>query len=134
MNKDMTYDQIFATSQDRMIEIMKRVHEKCKNDKIFEQVLLNNPTETLKKEGLELQKDISFQIVKTKEEANVLPDNVIPLLFEERKGALSEEELQKVAGGGGIFDAVSGNSTFKTLIENEKLKDEAAKQYFNNDD
>jgi hypothetical protein len=133
MNKDMTYDQIFATSQDRMIEIMKRVHEKCKNDKIFEQVLLNNPTETLKKEGLELQNGISFQIVKTKEEANVLPDNVIPLLFEDREEALSEEELQKVAGGG-IFDAVSANPRFKTLIEIDKLKEEAARQTFNNDD
>jgi hypothetical protein len=46
-----------------------------------------------------VQPGIRFQLVKTEEEANLLPDNVIPLSFQNKKGALSSEDLQKVAGG-----------------------------------
>jgi hypothetical protein len=99
MKKDMSYDQIFATSRNKTEEIMKTVREKCINDKVFEQDLLNKPTETLQKEGLELQKGIRFQVVKTADEANILPDNVIPLLLENKNEALSPEDLDKVAGG-----------------------------------
>jgi hypothetical protein len=70
MNKDMTYEQIFATSRDRMEEIMKEVHEKYKNDTMFEHALLNDPTETLKKEGLKLQPDIAFKLLKQKKRQN----------------------------------------------------------------
>lgn len=102
----MTYDQIFATSRDKMEEIMKEVHEKCINDKGFEQELFSNPTETLKKKGLELQPGMSFQIVKTEEEVNLLPDNVIPLSFGDKQDLLSVEDLDKVVGGQGyrLFD------------------------------
>ena len=100
MNKDMTYDQLFATSRDRMEEIVKEVFEKCKNDKVFDQALHNDPTETLKKEGLELQPGISFQIVKTEEDAKRLPHNIIPLCLDD-KHFLDGSELDKVAGGTG---------------------------------
>lgn len=66
---------------------------------MFEQKLLTNPTQTLQKEGLELQKGLSFQIVNTVEEANSLPDNVIPLSLENGKGVLSKEKLDNVTGG-----------------------------------
>ncbi len=95
----MRYDQIFATSQNKMKDIMKKVIERCQNDKIFEEDLRNNPTEILQKEGLELQPGIRIQIIKTVAEANSLPDNVIPLSLDNRKSVLSQEELEKVAGG-----------------------------------
>jgi hypothetical protein len=98
MNKDMTYEQLFAISRDRIGEIMKEVFEKCKNDKKFEQVMLNDPTGTLKKEGLELQPGISFQIVKTMEDAKLLPNNIIPL-YADAKHLLTPEELDVVAAG-----------------------------------
>jgi hypothetical protein len=99
MNNDMTYDQLFVTSRDRMEEIMKAVLEKCDNDKIFEQALLSDPTETLKKEGLELQPGMSVQIVKTEEEASLLSNNVIPLSIGNKQNSLSLKDLEDVAGG-----------------------------------
>lgn len=123
MKKEMTYEQIFVTSRDEMEEIMKEVREKYKNDKVFERNLISNPTETLKKEGLELQKGISFQIVKTEEEANLLPGNVVPLSFDNNnKDSLSLEELDNIAGGVVTnFTGKSGATKSFTQEEYRKL-------------
>jgi hypothetical protein len=104
MSNDRSHDQIFSTSQDKVEDIMKKVFEKYKTDKTFEQNLIKNPTGTLKKEGLELKPGFSFQIVKTIEEANSLPVNIIPLLFENKKVSLSLDELDQVAGGKKVMD------------------------------
>lgn len=95
----MKFGQFFTISEEKVEEIMKRVGEKCKNDKSFELELHNHPTETLKKEGLELQPGMRFQVVNTLDEANALPDNVVPLSFKNNKDSLSLNDLQKVAGG-----------------------------------
>lgn len=108
MSKDISYEQMLVTSQDRFNKIMKHVINKCKNDKTFEHNLLNNPTEILKQEGLELQPNVSFQTVKTEEEARLLPNNVIPFLLKEKQGPLSEEDLDKVVGGGSAIQIIEG--------------------------
>jgi hypothetical protein len=69
---------------------------------MFEHALLNDPTETLKKEGLKLQPGIRFQIIKTEEEAKQLPNNVIPIFFGDKQDILSMDYLDKIVGGASI--------------------------------
>lgn len=102
----MKFEQIFAISQDKAEEIMKRVGEKYKNDKVFKQELHSNATETLRKEGLELQSGISFKFVKTEEEAKSLPHNVIPISFENNEDSLLLDDLDKVVGAGDMPDGI----------------------------
>lgn len=99
MNKDINYNQVFVTPINITKQIMTTAHEKCINDSLFKQNFLENPTDTLQKEGLKLHKGFSFRFVTTIEEANSLPDNVIPLSFENKRESLSLEDLEKVAGG-----------------------------------
>lgn len=141
---NMTYEQLYATSRERMEEIMKVVREKCKNDKIFEQELFKYPTETLKKEGLKLQPDICFQFVKSEEDTERLPDSVIPLTFkfveteaeanalpasvfplvrtQKNNEGLSMDSLDKVAAGG-TYKLPDGTLT-KDIGEAKQLWDE----------
>lgn len=107
MNKDMNYNQVFVTPINITKQIMTTAHEKCINDSLFKQNFLEDPTDILEKEGLKLHKGFSFRFVTTVEEANSLPDNVIPLSFENKKEALSLEDLQKIAGGGSMQDLLN---------------------------
>jgi hypothetical protein len=118
VNNNMTHDQMYAISRDRMEEIMKEVRNRCKNDKVFEQELIQDPTETLKKEGLKLQPGISFQVTKTEEEARQLPDNVIPLSFEQN--SLDIEDLDKVAGGGNVFEDQAAKEYMEKEMERRR--------------
>ena len=100
MKEGMKYEDIFAMPQENLIQCMQKINLKCKNDEEFKQQLKDNPTETLKKEGVQLQPNIRFQTIQTEEEAKDLPDNVIPFAIQEqKKGALSSNDLKKVAGG-----------------------------------
>jgi hypothetical protein len=99
MKTDLKFDEIFFTSRNKIEEIMNAVVEKRRIDKDFDHKLLHNPTETLQKEGLELQKGFSIQIVKTKEEAKALPDKIIPLILQNKEGVLSASDLDRVVGG-----------------------------------
>jgi hypothetical protein len=133
MNKEKTYDQLFATSRDKMKEIMKEVFEKCKNDKIFERELLNNPTETIKKEGLELKPGVSIQIIKTEKEASLLPNNVIPLFLSDKQEPLSVEELDKVAGGVGEWGITAGFGGWRSTGLDKLNQDPMSNEWENGD-
>lgn len=111
MKKKMKYDEIFITPRNQMNEIMKTVIEKCQDDKDFEQRLLNNPTEIMQLEGVEVKEGFNFQIVKSLEDLDSLPTNIIPLPLVNQKCSLSLEDLDKVAGGVGGWDpgSVSGS-------------------------
>lgn len=101
MKKGLNYEKLFAIPQEEVDDIMKLVEAKCKKDKSFELALMTNPTETLTKEGLELLPGVHFQIVNTEEEANRLPNHVIPLTLANRHACLPLDDLDKVAGGQG---------------------------------
>lgn len=95
----MKFAALFAMSQDKVKEIMNAVGEKCKTDENFAQELRNNPTQMLQKEGLQFQPGISVQLIKTENEATLLPDNVIPISFGITEDSLSVDVLDKVVGG-----------------------------------
>jgi len=80
-------------------ECLKKIGAKLSNDKAFYDKFLKDPKSQAEKEGLRLKKDVSIKIVKSEEEANILPSYILPLVLLPR-GRVSLDELQKVAGGG----------------------------------
>lgn len=66
---------------------------------------LLDPNMALKEAGATFKKGVSFKFVDSEVERNALPSNVIPLKRPIlNKAPLSEQDLEKVAGGAILFD------------------------------
>lgn len=70
----------------------QQVIAKCWADETFKQKLIADPAATLKQEGLDVPEGMSVSAVEN-------TDNVLHLVIPPRPAALSDEELDNVAGG-----------------------------------
>jgi hypothetical protein len=71
---------------------MSQLIAKCWADESFKHKLLTDPTATLKAEGVELPPGLSVRVLET-------TDKVFHLVIPPRPTDLSDEDLEKVAGG-----------------------------------
>jgi hypothetical protein len=75
---------------------MSQLIAKCWADEGFKQKLLADPAATLKAEGVELPAGLSIKALEN-------TDKVFHLVIPAKPTDLSDEDLDKVAGGGGCY-------------------------------
>lgn len=76
---------------------ISQIIAKCWADEGFKRKLLRDPAATLKAEGMELPAGLSVKAMEN-------TDKVFHLVIPAKPTDLSDEELDKVAGGGWIMD------------------------------
>ena len=79
-------------NEDGQDEKMSRVIAKCRADEGFKRKLLADPAATLKTEGVVLPAGVSIKVLEN-------TDKVFHLVIPAKAAELSDEELDKVAGG-----------------------------------
>ena len=94
------------TQQRSRQEIEAHIIAKAWKDEAYKQELLNNSKAVIEQEfGLELADDINVQVVEENASSLYL---VLPMQPDLSTDEVSEEELEAVAGGIGIFGAIHG--------------------------
>jgi hypothetical protein len=96
-------------NRDEQGKKVSQVIAKCWADEAFKRKLLADPAATLKAEGVEVPAGVSIKALADDDKVRHL---VIPA---RPTGSLSDEALEKVAGGKVDYDLQSGKSGGRTL-------------------